>query len=105
MGGDTSGRVAAWPWRAILSLLPAVVRAGAASACDEAARAAANLIRLVEKLWEQESGLRTKLLEHKILKDTVAIVPFLETDVAALGQECAPPRLARCRQDRPAAGG
>ncbi|PUZ64684.1 hypothetical protein GQ55_3G162400 [Panicum hallii var. hallii] len=52
----------------------------------------AELVRLVEELQERESRLRTELLEHKILKETVAIVPFLETELAAKSSE-----LGRCR--------
>jgi len=54
--------------------------------------AAADLVRLVEELRERESRLRTELLEHKILKETVAIVPFLETELAAKSSD-----LGRCR--------
>ncbi|AQK88707.1 protein CHUP1, chloroplastic [Zea mays] len=54
--------------------------------------AAADLARLVEELRERESRLRTELLEHKILKETVAIVPFLETELAAKSSD-----LGRCR--------
>ncbi|EEC79738.1 hypothetical protein OsI_21078 [Oryza sativa Indica Group] len=50
------------------------------------------LVRLVEELQERESRLRTELLEHKILKETVAIVPFLENELAAKSSE-----LGRCR--------
>ncbi|KAM0870998.1 hypothetical protein ACQ4PT_039682 [Festuca glaucescens] len=50
------------------------------------------LARLVEELQEQEARLRTELLEHKILKETVVIVPFLETELAAKSSE-----LGRCR--------
>ncbi|KAL5231956.1 hypothetical protein ABZP36_030732 [Zizania latifolia] len=50
------------------------------------------LVRLVEELQERESRLRTELLEHKILKETVAIVPFLETELAAKSSE-----LGRCK--------
>ncbi|XP_062181360.1 protein INCREASED PETAL GROWTH ANISOTROPY 1-like [Phragmites australis] len=50
------------------------------------------LVRLVEELQERESRLRTELLEHKILKETVAIVPFLETELASKSSE-----LGRCR--------
>jgi len=67
--------------------------------------AVADLARLVEELRERESRLRTELLEHKILKETVAIVSFLNIDVAAPGRERAPPCRARRRQDQPAAGG
>ncbi|XP_062232205.1 protein INCREASED PETAL GROWTH ANISOTROPY 1-like [Phragmites australis] len=50
------------------------------------------LVRVVEELQERESRLRTELLEHKILKETVAIVPFLETELTAKSSE-----LGRCR--------
>ncbi|KAF0927001.1 hypothetical protein E2562_029227 [Oryza meyeriana var. granulata] len=50
------------------------------------------LVRLVEELQERESRLRTELLEHKILKETVAIVPFLENELAAKSSE-----LGRCK--------
>ncbi|XP_047043996.1 protein CHUP1, chloroplastic-like [Lolium rigidum] len=53
---------------------------------------AGELARLVEELQECESRLRTELLEHKILKETVVIVPFLETELAAKSSE-----LGRCR--------
>ncbi|XP_072966376.1 protein INCREASED PETAL GROWTH ANISOTROPY 1 [Typha angustifolia] len=45
------------------------------------------LLRLVEELREKESRLRTELLEQKLLKETVAIVPFLEREIAAKGEE------------------
>ncbi|XP_066367677.1 protein INCREASED PETAL GROWTH ANISOTROPY 1-like [Miscanthus floridulus] len=54
--------------------------------------AVADLARLVEELRERESRLRTELLESKILKETVAIVPFLETELAAKSSD-----LGRCR--------
>ncbi|KAL5575272.1 hypothetical protein UlMin_016971 [Ulmus minor] len=40
------------------------------------------LLRLVEELRERESRLRTELLEYKILKETVAIVPVLENEIS-----------------------
>ncbi|CAD5186070.1 unnamed protein product [Musa acuminata subsp. malaccensis] len=49
----------------------------------------AELLRLVEELQEKESRLRTQLLEQKLLKETVAIVPFLEKEIAARGEELA----------------
>ncbi|CAD6221253.1 unnamed protein product [Miscanthus lutarioriparius] len=67
--------------------------------------AAVDLICLVEELREQESRLRTELLEHKILKETITIMPFIETDVAALGENAHLLRRARRRQYQPAAGG
>ena len=51
------------------------------------------LVRLVEELQERESRLRTELLEQKILKETVAIVPFLEQEIACKNDE-----LDRCKQ-------
>lgn len=47
----------------------------------------AELVRLVEELQEKESRLRTELLEYKILKETVAVVPFLEKEVTAKNDE------------------
>ncbi|KAJ1393978.1 Protein CHUP1, chloroplastic [Sesbania bispinosa] len=41
------------------------------------------LLRLVEDLRERESRLKTELLEHKLLKETVAIVPVLENEIIA----------------------
>ncbi|KAK1302600.1 hypothetical protein QJS10_CPB12g01260 [Acorus calamus] len=41
----------------------------------------AELLRVVEELCERESRLLTDLLEHKILKETIAIVPFLEKEI------------------------
>ncbi|XP_066314651.1 protein INCREASED PETAL GROWTH ANISOTROPY 1-like [Miscanthus floridulus] len=52
----------------------------------------AELLRAIEQLQEQESRLRVELLEQKILKETVAIVPFLEAELAAKRTE-----LQRCR--------
>ncbi|KAK1303819.1 hypothetical protein QJS10_CPB11g00053 [Acorus calamus] len=40
------------------------------------------MLRVVEELCERESHLRTELLEHKILKETIAIVPFLKKEIA-----------------------
>ncbi|GMI72868.1 INCREASED PETAL GROWTH ANISOTROPY 1 [Hibiscus trionum] len=39
------------------------------------------LLRLVEELRERESRLKTELLEHKLLKESVAIVPVLENEI------------------------
>nr|CAD1834177.1 unnamed protein product [Ananas comosus var. bracteatus] len=47
----------------------------------------AELLRVVEELRERESRLRTQLLEQKLLKETVAIVPFLEREIAAKSAE------------------
>ncbi|XVF40366.1 hypothetical protein PTKIN_Ptkin01aG0107500 [Pterospermum kingtungense] len=41
------------------------------------------LLRLVEELRERESRLKTEVLEHKLLKETVAIVPVLENEIVA----------------------
>jgi hypothetical protein len=43
----------------------------------------AELLRAIEELQERESRLRVELLEQKILRETVAIVPFLEAELAA----------------------
>ncbi|WOG86666.1 hypothetical protein DCAR_0205883 [Daucus carota subsp. sativus] len=40
------------------------------------------LIRLVEELRERESRLKTELLENKLLKESVAILPVLEEEIA-----------------------
>ena len=40
------------------------------------------LLRLVEDLRERESRLKTELLEHKLLKESVAIVPVLENEIS-----------------------
>ncbi|XP_027338149.1 protein CHUP1, chloroplastic-like [Abrus precatorius] len=42
-----------------------------------------DLLRLVEDLRERESRLKTELLEHKLLKETLAIVPILENEITA----------------------
>ncbi|KAK7332026.1 hypothetical protein VNO80_28772 [Phaseolus coccineus] len=42
-----------------------------------------DLLRLIEDLRERESRLKTELLEHKLLKETVAIVPLLENQISA----------------------
>lgn len=49
----------------------------------------AELLRLVEELQEKESLLRTQLLEQKLLQETVAIVPFLEKEIADQNDELA----------------
>ncbi|EXC04663.1 hypothetical protein L484_000914 [Morus notabilis] len=41
------------------------------------------LLRLVEELRERESRLKTELLEHKLLKESVAIVPVLENEISS----------------------
>ncbi|KAG5010692.1 hypothetical protein AAZX31_07G189100 [Glycine max] len=43
----------------------------------------AELLRLVEELRESESRLKTELLEHKLLKESIAIVPVLENEITA----------------------
>ncbi|KAK9092899.1 hypothetical protein Syun_027810 [Stephania yunnanensis] len=40
------------------------------------------LIRLVEELRDKESRLKTELLELKLLKESAAIVPFLEGEIS-----------------------
>uniref|UniRef100_A0A0E0JLU3 Uncharacterized protein n=1 Tax=Oryza punctata TaxID=4537 RepID=A0A0E0JLU3_ORYPU len=52
----------------------------------------AELLRAIEQLQERESRLRVELLEQKILKETVAIVPFLEAELAAKSSE-----LEKCK--------
>ncbi|KAK7302921.1 hypothetical protein RJT34_13818 [Clitoria ternatea] len=42
-----------------------------------------DLLRLVEDLRERESRLKTELLEHKLLKEAVTIVPYLENEITA----------------------
>ncbi|WVZ99674.1 hypothetical protein U9M48_044937 [Paspalum notatum var. saurae] len=87
-GAKSGGPFARYFPRSSAQVQPA--RGAAVHAPDHAA--AADLARLVEELRERESRLRTELLEHKILKETVAIVPFLETELAAKSSE-----LGRCR--------
>ncbi|MED6195223.1 hypothetical protein PIB30_035920 [Stylosanthes scabra] len=45
------------------------------------------LLRLVEDLRDRESRLKTELLEHKLLKQTAAIVPLLENDIVSRDAE------------------
>ncbi|OMO65331.1 hypothetical protein COLO4_31322 [Corchorus olitorius] len=45
------------------------------------------LLRLVEELRDRESRLKTELLEHKLLKESVAIVPVLENEIVAKNAE------------------
>ncbi|PON77863.1 Tetratricopeptide repeat (TPR)-like superfamily protein [Parasponia andersonii] len=40
------------------------------------------LLRVVEELRERESLLKTELLEQKLMKETVAIVPLLEAEIS-----------------------
>ncbi|XP_047313172.1 protein CHUP1, chloroplastic-like [Impatiens glandulifera] len=40
------------------------------------------LIRQVEELRERESRLKTELLEHKLLRESVSIVPVLENEIS-----------------------
>ncbi|XP_037413361.1 protein CHUP1, chloroplastic-like [Triticum dicoccoides] len=47
----------------------------------------AGLLRAIEQLQERESRLRVELLEQKILRETVAIVPYLEAELAAKSSE------------------
>ncbi|KAH6828080.1 Tetratricopeptide repeat superfamily protein [Perilla frutescens var. hirtella] len=46
----------------------------------------AELLRLVEELRERESRLKTEVLEHKLLKESVAILPVLENEI--LNKDC-----------------
>lgn len=48
---------------------------------------ASELIRIVEELRERESRLKTELLEHKLLRESVAIVPVLENEISARDTE------------------
>ncbi|KAK4347220.1 hypothetical protein RND71_033559 [Anisodus tanguticus] len=41
----------------------------------------AELLRIVEELRERESRLKTQLLEKKLLKESVAILPLLESEI------------------------
>ncbi|CAN4078822.1 unnamed protein product [Withania somnifera] len=41
----------------------------------------AELLRIVEELRERESSLKTELLEKKLLKESVAILPLLESEI------------------------
>ncbi|XP_054800407.1 protein CHUP1, chloroplastic [Prosopis cineraria] len=45
------------------------------------------LLRIVEELRERESRLKTELLEHKLLKESVAILPVLESEISAKDTE------------------
>lgn len=45
------------------------------------------LLRLVEELRERESRLKTELLEFKLLKESVAIVPVLESQISSTNAE------------------
>ncbi|KAK9065380.1 hypothetical protein SSX86_016763 [Deinandra increscens subsp. villosa] len=47
----------------------------------------AELLHLVEELRERESRLRTELLEQKLLKESVAIVPILENEISRKDSE------------------
>ncbi|KAI4296892.1 hypothetical protein L6164_036812 [Bauhinia variegata] len=40
------------------------------------------LLRLVEELRERESRLKTELLEQKLLKESIAILPVLESEIS-----------------------
>ncbi|KZV53216.1 hypothetical protein F511_21473 [Dorcoceras hygrometricum] len=47
----------------------------------------AELLRLVEELRERESRLKTEILENKLLKESVAIVPVLESEILSKNSE------------------
>ncbi|XAR59233.1 hypothetical protein NMG60_11014955 [Bertholletia excelsa] len=66
------------------------------------------LLSLVEDLRERESRLKTELLEHKLLRESVAILPVLESEIAtkdaeigrnAIKIECLEAENERLRQD------
>ncbi|KAL9250105.1 increased petal growth anisotropy 1-like protein [Drosera capensis] len=46
-----------------------------------------DLFRLVEELRDREYRLKTELLEHKLLRESVAIVPLLESQIASKAGE------------------
>ncbi|GAB2301206.1 hypothetical protein Dimus_035240 [Dionaea muscipula] len=46
-----------------------------------------DLLRLVEQLREREYRLKTELLEQRLLKESVAIVPVLESEIASKATE------------------
>ncbi|GAB4827059.1 hypothetical protein Ancab_033941 [Ancistrocladus abbreviatus] len=46
-----------------------------------------DLLRLVEELREKEHRLKTELLEQKLLKESIAIVPVLENEIASKANE------------------
>lgn len=45
------------------------------------------LLRMVEELRDREARLKTDLLEHKLLKESVAIVPVLESEISTKDAE------------------
>ncbi|XP_008439756.2 protein CHUP1, chloroplastic [Cucumis melo] len=45
------------------------------------------LLRMVEELRDREARLKTDLLEHKLLKESVAIVPVLENEISTKDAE------------------
>ena len=45
------------------------------------------LLRVVEDLRERESLLKTELLGHKLLKESLAIVPVLESEISSKNSE------------------
>lgn len=47
----------------------------------------AHLLRLIEELRNREARLKTELLEFKLLKESVAVVPVLENDISAKNAE------------------
>ncbi|XP_076924237.1 protein INCREASED PETAL GROWTH ANISOTROPY 1-like [Bidens hawaiensis] len=47
----------------------------------------ADLMHLVEQLRERESRLRTELLEQKLLKESVALVPVFESEISKKDSE------------------
>lgn len=47
----------------------------------------AELLRLVEELRERESRLKTELLEQKLLRESIAILPVLESQISSKDME------------------
>lgn len=45
------------------------------------------LLRLVHELQEKESRLKTEILQHKLLKETAAVVPLLESEISFKNSE------------------
>ncbi|OVA13278.1 hypothetical protein BVC80_289g20 [Macleaya cordata] len=59
------------------------------------------LLRLVEELRERESHLKTKIIEQKLLKESAAIVPFLENEISSKNAEleCSVKRIENLEAD------
>ncbi|KAK4769963.1 hypothetical protein SAY87_030495 [Trapa incisa] len=55
------------------------------------------LLRLIEDLRDRESRLKIELLEHKLVRETAAIVPLLESEISSKNAEIAEfSRRAEC---------